>query len=336
MDQDVRIDYEEAEVIREMEPFVKDKLNLLIGDRRSWWASKFFDFMEKKNADDDECFNKLRNLRNEAEALSNEELVVLVGNEVTEEALPNYSRRMSNLFPDATGISQNPWRIWGRGWEAEEKMHGRVLDRYLLLTGRVNQKAVDISTDSLIERGMEGQAGYFRGLIYPAFQEPATAKSHINMANRARERGVQTLYDICSKIAGDESRHAKFYSDVVAEIMEIAPERMMIAYGELMNDNVVMPASNMTDEKYTEPPTLFEHFAGVAERIEVYTTLDYANIVEKLNKTFNVGKLSLNGAAAKAQNRLCKLPEILRRYAGSKNFRTAEPVEFDWIYGKAA
>ena len=323
----------EAEVIREMEPFVREKLKYLIGDRRKWWASDVFNFMEK---DDEECFDKLKELREEARELRDEELVVLVGNEVTEEALPNYSRRLANLFPDASGTSQNAWNIWERGWAAEEKQHGVVLDGYLLLGGRVNKKAVDISIESLIARGMEHNPGIFEGLIYPAFQEPATATSHINMAKVARKRGVQTLYDICSKIAQDESRHAKFYSEIVTELMRREPEITMIAYSELMKDNVVMPAKNMIDETYTEPPTLFEHFAGVANKIGVYTANDYANIIKKLNRNFKVAEASVKGMAAKAQEHLCNLPERLERFAERTKYRMTEPVGFDWIYGRTA
>jgi len=329
----VRTEAYEKEVVNSMEPFVAERLKYLIGDGRGWWASQFFDFMEKE---DDECFRRLAELRGDARALTNEELVALVGNEVTEEALPNYTRRFANLFPDSSGVSENPWNRWYRGWEAEEKMHGRVLDRYLLLTGRVNQKAVDGSIDSLIERGMESQPSLFRGMVYPAFQEPATAISHRNMAKIAQKRGVQSLHDICISIAGDESRHAKFYSEIVAEMILIAPEGTIMAYNDLMHDNVVMPASNMTDGVYTEPPTLFEHFAGVTSKIRVYTTLDYANIVERLNKKFGVAEASVNGKVAKAQEYLCNLPERLRKLAGKTKLRIADPVGFDWIYGRVA
>jgi len=336
MNLEVRTEYDDAEAVRELEPFVRERLKYLIRDRRKWWASDFFDFMEKEKAGEDECLRRLKNLRDEAEALSNEELVVLVGNEVTEEALPNYSRRLANAFPDPTGISQNAWNIWGRGWEAEEKQHGIVLDHYLFLTGRVNQKAVVQSTVSLIDRGMKDQPGIFRGLLYPAFQEPATALSHKNMADKARKRGIESLYDICIKIAGDESRHAKFYSDVVAELMRIAPERMMIEYRRLMKDGVVMPAMNMTDGNFTEPPTLFKHFAAVASKIGVYTISDYANIIEKLNNTLGVGILSVNGAAGEAQEYMCDFPGRLRKRADIKKIKIAKPVAFDWIYGRTA
>ena len=119
---------------------------------------------------------------------------------------------------------------------------------------------------------MKSVPGLFRGLAYPAFQEPATAASHLNMAKIAARRGVKTLYDICSNISKDESRHAKFYSDVVSELMKITPERMIVVWSELMKDKVIMPALNMVDGTYPEPPTLFEHFAGVASKIGAYTT----------------------------------------------------------------
>ena len=332
----MRIAGEEAEVIRGMEPFVKKRLSLLVGlDMRKWWPYQFFGFMER----DDDYAGELDKLREEAKALRDEELVVLIGNQITEEALPNYSRALGNLFPDPTGISQNPWNVWDRGWVAEEGMHEKVLICYSILNGRVSQRAVEWSSFSLKAGGMKSLPGLFLGLVYPAYQEPATAKSHMNMARIARDRGVQTLYDICSNIAKDESRHAKFYSEIVSELMKRAPERMMIAYDKLTKDGAVMPGRNMTDETYTEPPTLFEHFAGVADRIGVYTTAHHAEIFDKLNKELGVSKvLGLGGEAAEAQERLCKLPGRLRKYADwkKKRHRVAEPVAFDWIYGRAA
>jgi len=322
----------EVEVIRGMEPFVKERLSYLIEDReRKWWPSDFFSFMEK-----DDWKSELEELREEAQGLADEDLVVLVGNQITEEALPNYSRRLANLFPDPTGVSQNPWNMWDRGWTAEECMHLFVIRGYTLLSGRVSMKAGDRSAFSLTKRGMEGEQGIFRGMAYPAFQEPATSLSHMNMAKIARRKGVNKLYDICSNVAKDETRHAKFYSDIVTELMVRQPERMMIVYGELMKDKVIMPALNMIDETYTEPPTLFEHFAGVANKIGVYTTFDYANIVEKLNKTFKVAKTSVKGNAAKAQEYLCQLPGRLMNVAERTKYRIAKPVAFDWIYGRTA
>ena len=101
-------------------------------------------------------------------------------------------------------------------------------------------------------------------------------------------------------------------------------------------DNVVMPAKNMIDETYTEPPTLFEHFAGVANKIGVYTANDYANIVKKLNRNFKVAEASVTGMAAKSQEHLCNLPERLERFAERTKYRMTKPVGFDWIYGRTA
>jgi len=339
MDSEARIAGEEAEVVRSssMESFVKERLKYLVEDRRKWWATDFFDFMEK---DDDECFRRLREFREEARSLSDEALVVLVGNTITEEALPNYSRRFANLFPDPTGTSQNPWSFWGRNWESEEMQHLFVLHDWLLTGGRVSLKSVLRSSYSLVGKGMKGEPGIFEGLAYPVYQEPATAISHKNMAEIAKKQGAQTLYDICINISGDESRHARFYSEIVTELMRRAPNNMMIAYYKLTKDGIaVMPGRNMTDETYTEPPTLFEHFAGVADRIGVYTTAHHADVFEKLNKAFKVGEvLGLRDEAAEAQERLLKLPDRLRKYADwkKKRHRVAKPVAFDWIYGRAA
>jgi len=89
--------------------------------------------------------------------LSDEILVVLVGDTVTEEALPSYQtmiNRHAGLM-DETGASNDPWARWTRGWTAEENRHGELLNRYLYLSGRVNMRAVEITTQHLIRNGFD-------------------------------------------------------------------------------------------------------------------------------------------------------------------------------------
>jgi len=136
MNLDQRIDNEEMEAVKSMEPFVRERLDTyLIGDRRKWWPTDFCEFMQEN---DEKCVKELLELRREARELTDEEIVVLVGSEVTEKALPNYSARLANLFPDSSGVSQNAWNIWNREWTAEESLHGDALNNYLVLTGIVD------------------------------------------------------------------------------------------------------------------------------------------------------------------------------------------------------
>jgi acyl-[acyl-carrier-protein] desaturase len=64
-------------------------------------------------------------------------MVVLVGDMITEEALPTYLGMINTLdgVRDDTGADATPWARWTRAWVAEEKRHGEALSRYLWLTG---------------------------------------------------------------------------------------------------------------------------------------------------------------------------------------------------------
>ena len=95
-------------------------------------------------------------LRARSEGLSDELLVVLVGDMITEEALPTYMSMINTLdgVRDDSGSDATPWARWTRAWTAEEKRHGEALGRYLWLTGRVNGKAVDVTVQNLIGAGM--------------------------------------------------------------------------------------------------------------------------------------------------------------------------------------
>lgn len=64
--------------------------------------------------------------------LPDDYLVVLVGDMITEEALPTYMSMINGLdgVRDETGASQTAWAKWTRMWTAEENRHGDVMVRH--------------------------------------------------------------------------------------------------------------------------------------------------------------------------------------------------------------
>ena len=323
----------ELEVLKSIQPTVRENLSLLESIKsKKWWPTDFLSFPQGEEGD-----AALRELREQSKELSDELLVVLIGNMVTEEALPSYAIATQYLAQDGTGISEEPFAIWQRGWCAEEDTHGRVLNTYLRLTGRVNDKAVDKSIYSLISNGFELNPGLYLRLFYPMFQEPATRVSHMNTARLANKQDNDLLARMCGNIAADEQRHGFFYLRVAKAIFNADPENAMIRFHELMKGNIIMPARLMTDGVYTEPPTLFDHFAGVAEDIGIYTTFDYAKILEGLIKELGIATMSVSGEAAQSQDYLCKRPDRIRNVAEKLAKRRTEPrtpVAFDWLERK--
>lgn len=64
----------------------------------------------------------MKEFRARAKELSDEVLVVLVGDMVTEEALPTYQTLLNTFegVDDPTGTSESAWCKWTRGWTSEE------------------------------------------------------------------------------------------------------------------------------------------------------------------------------------------------------------------------
>ena len=196
------------ELVESLEAYVGQNLSLLTPVDEAWQPTDFLPDLEMESWRDE-----IAGFRIAAEAISDELLVVLVGDMVTEEALPSYSVALNGLVKDEEGTSSAPWARWLRGWTAEENRHGDLLNAYLRLTGRVHMRAVERTVHSLIVNGFnpEGQADPYNLLVYTSFQERATRISHGNVGRIAGRAGDANLARICGVIAGDEARHEAFY-----------------------------------------------------------------------------------------------------------------------------
>lgn len=323
-----------AEVVRAIEPFVEENLSLLQEVEGSWQPSDILPDMAGERWRED-----LQLLRNQAQGVSDEILIVLVGNTVTEEALPTY-QTMLNRHPgvsDETGMADNPWARWTRGWTSEENRHGEILNRYLYLSGRVDMHSFEITTQYLIRNGFDPKTDNdpYKGLIYTSFQERATKISHGNTARLANQSGDPILGKICALVTGDESRHEEAYKRFVGKIVEVDPSEAVLAFAQIMKNTVTMPARLMADGVATD---LFSQFATVAQRIGVYTMRDYADIVEHLVIYWKIPGLSgLTGDAAKAQDYLGGLAQRYRGLADRAQGHPAESAKlsFSWIFNRS-
>jgi acyl-[acyl-carrier-protein] desaturase len=310
-----------------------EHLSLLLPIDQCWQPT---DFLPDLTAND--WHDQLSRFRATAEAVPDDLLVVLVGNMVTEEALPNYSITLEHITKDPTGRADDtPWAAWLRGWTAEENRHGDLLNAYLRLTGRVNMRSVERTIHHLIANGFtpDTDNDSCTGLIYAAFQERATRITHGNLGKLVATRGDENLAKICRKIAADETRHELFYTKIITELFEQTPDATLLAYRTMLRRLVAMPGSRMTDG---HDLNLFEHFANVAQRVGVYTSRDYASIIRHLNTAWGLEHRSFSGKSAKMQDYLCRQPERYEYLADEIEARAAEqpPIPFSWIHGRTA
>ena len=319
-----------AEVMLNLERNVSQFLNdYLIPPEKIWQPSDFL-----PNPQSDTFMEEVEEIREIAKDLGNDFWVTLVADMVTEEALPTYE----SWLMDVVGVNQhgedgdNGWAKWVRMWTAEENRHGDVLNKYLYLSGRVNMREVEISTQHLIADGFDigTSRDPYKNFVYTSFQELATYVSHNNVAKIARKAGLKNLGKMCKIIAGDEMRHHKAYTEFVRQIFEVDPSEMMMAYFNMMKLKITMPAMHLR-ESFESQGALFDKFSEVAQRIGVYTSFDYVDILRKLNEAWRIDTMSgLSAEADKARAYLMKLPERMERIAERIVIPDTE-YEFKWM-----
>lgn len=316
-----------VEVVESMRGFVREHIGSLLKPVEESWQPS--DYLPDLNAED--WVERLREFRERAMVLPRDVLAVLVGDMVTEEALPTYQSWLNRLrgLADQTGVSDDPWAQWSRGWTSEENRHGDLLNRYLALTGRINMRAVEVTIHHLLNRGFDPQTENdpYLGFVYTSFQERATKISHRNVATLAKRAGEGTLHTICGVIAGDEARHEKAYRLFMTRVFELDPAEAVLAFAAMMKRKITMPAVMMYDGVEED---LFTKFSRVAQRTGVYTAGDYADIVDDLVRNWGIARLAgLSDLAAKAQDYLCGLADRYRALAGRVSLSGSD--EFSWL-----
>ncbi len=283
------------------------------------------------NSCDENFYTEIKGLREKAKDLSYDLVAVLIGDTITEEALPTYESWLS-MVEGVSKDEEGGWMKWIRHWTAEENRHGDLLNKYLYLSGRVNMRQMEISTQYLIADGFDIGTGSdpYKNFIYTSFQELATNISHRRVASLAKKEGDSLLSKMCGVIASDEARHAKAYKDFMAKIFEVDPSEAMLAFEHMMRHKIVMPAHFLREMGMKIGQT-FSHFTDAAQRLGVYTAVDYVDIMKDLIADWKIEKMNdLNEAGEKARDYIMKLPDRLVRVAERLRNPSLE-YKFSWI-----
>ncbi|MBK8390865.1 MAG: acyl-ACP desaturase [Saprospiraceae bacterium] len=283
------------------------------------------------DANDPEFYDQIKEIQALSKEMDYDLLTVLIGDTITEEALPSYESWLMNV-EGVDQESRSGWAQWVRSWTAEENRHGDLLNKYLYLCGRVDMRQLEISTQYLINDGFDIQTGRdpYRNFVYTSFQELATNISHRRVATLVKKTGNHQLAKINGIIAADEARHAAAYMHFISMIFELDPSEMMLAFDDMMRKKIVMPAHFMrqSGDKIGE---LWGHFSDAAQRAAVYTTQDYIDILSSLLKAWNIENITgLNDSAEKARDYLMKLPARLQRIS-ERIVIPEKQYEFKWI-----
>lgn len=318
------------EVMAYLEPFMLNEMSDYLKPVEQMWQPA--DFLP--DASRDTFFQEVKELQESARELSYDLVAVLIGDTITEEALPTYESWLT-MVKDVEKNEQGGWMKWVRAWTAEENRHGDLLNKYLYLSGRVDMRKMEISTQYLLQSGFEIGTGNdpYRNFIYTSFQELATNVSHRRVAGFAKHDGDKLLAKMCGVIASDEARHAKAYMSFISKAIEVDASEVMIAFEDMMRKKIVMPA-HLLREAGQPQGEAFAHFSDAAQRIGVYTAVDYVDILKELLKEWNIESVrELNEAGERARDYLMRLPDRLLRLADRLRI-PEKPYSFNWIHAR--
>lgn len=315
------------EVMHFLEKNVDTFINqFLVPVEKIWQPSDFLPDSQQET-----FFEDVKELRELAKELPYDFWVVLVGDTITEEALPTYE----SWLMEVEGIDnegRNGWSKWIRHWTGEENRHGDLLNKYLYLSGRVNMKEIEKTTQHLINDGFDIGTGRdpYKNFVYTSFQELATFISHNRVAEMAKKAANEKLSRMCKRIAGDEMRHHHAYSEFVKRIFEVDPSEMMLAFQYMMKQKIVMPA-HFLRESGQKISTAFEQFSNAAQRIGVYTATDYVDIMQKLIDRWQIDKITgLTDEAERARDFLMKLPARMTKIS-ERMIVPEDSYIFKWV-----
>ncbi|MBB6327146.1 acyl-[acyl-carrier-protein] desaturase [Algoriphagus iocasae] len=326
------IDYElekNMEVISQIDGFVADAVDNILVDPETCWQPT--DFLPDFGNPD--IHEEIKLLQKRAEGIPDTVLTSLVGNMITEEALPSYQtyfNLLEGINEERSLVSPSGWVRWSRAWTAEENRHGDLLNKYLYMTGRVDMKAVEITIHRLLTNGFDpkSESDPYQAMIYTSFQERATKISHVNTGKLADKAGDPVLSRICKTIAGDEARHEKAYKSFMSQIFEIDPNGAILAFEKMMKKQIVMPAVLMGEGGSN--PSIYTRFSEITQKVGIYTGWDYARIIEHLVSLWKIESLTgLNDVASKAQIYLSKLAERYMRVAD--RMKAPDDVQLAWL-----
>ena len=309
---------------KKMDEFIDTYLTPI---EKIWQPSDFLPDSSKDSFKDE-----LDELREFAHEMPYDLFVTLIGDCITEEALPTYESWIMSIDGVNQQNKHNGWTKWTRAWTAEENRHGDLLGKYLYLCGRVNMREMEVTTQYLINDGFEIDTGTdpYKNFVYTSFQETATNISHRRVGTLAKQTGNKKLAKMCAVIAADEARHAKAYKSFVTEIFEMDPSEMMIAFEKMMKSKIIMPAHLMR-ESGQKVGELWQHFSDAAQRCMVYTAQDYINIMKELLEEWKIESIiGLNDSGEKARDYLLRLPERLQKI--TDRIQTPElSYNFKWV-----
>ncbi|MCX6167932.1 MAG: acyl-ACP desaturase [Ignavibacteriales bacterium] len=305
------------EVLNHLETKVKEWIESHVAKRKLWFSSDFLPADEKMSDDQEK---NLSSLKERVRGVKDSVRVAVAINLLTEEGLPHFHRLIAKHLGD-----ESFWSKWNNMWTGEEDRHGCILRDYARDGRLFRFRDVEMMQYHYLEAGFnpDWDRDPYKVFVYTTLQERATQISHKNTGTHVGT-DEPLLDGILSSIAADEAKHYTFYRNVFKAILEIDPNRALIAAADIM-PAIDMPGISMPN---------FREMADVVRRVGIYGPWDYKKIVEEAIKFWDIEVITgLNELASKAQEKILAIPKRLEKVAEYIEQRTAKKTfSFDFIY----
>lgn len=296
------------ELLRELEPTAEVLLNEHLATSRLWYPEEHFVYDPlvrhlPPNHPDYQPHDPDR------VGLSEGVRSALFVNLLTEDNLPYYFRTISSTLGE-----ESAWGAWGKRWTSEEALHSIAIRGVILARGLLDHRVVEDGRKEQMASGITPQTGTPAGtLVYTDLQELATQVSHRNTGSAAgRENPELTdVNKILALVAGDETRHNRFYHRLTMKGFEVDPSSFMIAAYQQIR-HFAMPGTGIKD---------FEAHSRNIANANIFNGEIFRNrVLEPTLKAWDIEHLEgLNPEAELAREGLikyvAKLDRILARQA---------------------
>lgn len=202
----------------ELEPVVLEQLRRHLDTEDAWFAHDYVPFDQGEN------FAFLGGRDWDASDVTlpkkvTDALEILL---ITKDNLAGYHRELVEHF-----ILEDKWGRWLGRWTAEEHLHAIALRNYLVVTREVDPVA---NEDVRVAHVMKGyRADTYSQLETLAFMAMWERSHAVFCRNLAAQVDEPVLRGLVGRIAGDEERHAEFFTNVVAHCLSSSREETVEA-----------------------------------------------------------------------------------------------------------
>lgn len=206
--------------------------------------------------------------------LSEEVKSSLFVNLITEEGLPYYTSVIERGLP-----KDHAFREWLYTWTAEEGRHGPAISHWMHKIKQFDMHDLERARMAMMKSpDTPRPESFVEGLVYPAFQEPATEVSHRNTMRLLPQKAHKIGRAMLGMVAGDEKKHAMFYRDMTAAALEVNPSLTINAIAKQVR-GFAMPGKSI--------PGFNEH-AKTIEKATIFGPVQLKKIFDDLTNEWNI------------------------------------------------